>query len=152
MKYKLYYNGEPAIEYCRNNPEYKYDQLTNFISKNLAKDPSKPVQELVNEFFTTKHKGYIKYIIKMNVNGKAVKMNLNQLCDFMKMSYDAVLKDISRSRVDVRYASMSEEDRLVMILRKHVSEEIIQSLEIGCSEIKITKKLTLNPNNQKDKI
>lgn len=152
MRYKLYYNGKPAIEHCRNNPEYKYDQLTKYISKNLAKDSTRDVQELINEFFNMKHKGYIKYIIAMTVNGEIVKMNLNEFCGFMNLGYDAIIKDISRSRVDDRYASMTEEDRLIMILRKHISEDIIQGLIVGCSEIKKTKKLRLSSNNQKDKI
>lgn len=152
MRYKLYYNGEPAIEYCRNNPEYKYDQLTNFIAKNLAKDPTRNVQDLVNEFFTTKHKSYIKYIIAMNINNRVVKMNLIEFCDYMNISYNAIIKDISRSRVDDRFANMEEKERLIMILRKHISEDIIQSLEIGCAEIKKTKKLKLRTNDEKDKI
>ena len=149
MNYKLYYNGEPAIEYCRKHPEYKYDQLTNYIAKNLAKDPTMDVQELINNFFTTKHKSYVKYIIKINFDGKIVQMRLFEFCHYMKMSYDAIIKDISRARVDKRYSGMAEEEKLLMVLRKHLSEDIINSLEIGCPETKKTKKLKLT---KKDKI
>ena len=96
MKSKYFYNGMPAIEYCKKHPEFIYNNLTKYISVKLGEDPNRPVQEIIDEFFTKKHRMNIRYII----NG----MNLSRYCAMHNISYTSVSKAISRARKDSKYA------------------------------------------------
>lgn len=136
MKFKYYYNNEPAIEYCKKHPEYKYNQLTNYVSKKLKENPARSIQEIIDEFFNKPHRTYNKYII----NG----MNLIGACKEENVSYDAVSKDISRSKRDKRYSNMSEEEIVSMVLDKHLMGEI-EELVLDNS-----KKLTLKPKKDRN--
>ncbi|MBR2997585.1 MAG: hypothetical protein IKF37_00730 [Bacilli bacterium] len=134
MKYKYYYKGEPAIEYCKKHPEYKYNHLTKYISDEKAKNPSRDLQEIIDEFFETEHKTYFKIMI----NG----MNLRQTCFYMGISYDAVSKDLSRSRRN--NPNMDEMERVNMVLEKYMFNDVQEII------IEDPKKLVLKPNNENE--
>lgn len=135
MKSKYYYNGEPLVDYCKKHPEFRYDRLIKYISVKKKEDPSRDANDLINEFLNKEHKSYTRYII----NG----MNLRRYCSISNISYDAVTKDISRSRKDEKYKDMSEEEIINMILEKHIIGNNIEELELG-----IPKKLMLDPKKR----
>ena len=130
MKYKYYYKGEPAIEYCKKHPEYKYNHLTKYISEERIKNPIRDLQEIINEFFETDHKTYFK----IKING----MNLRQTCFYMGISYDAVSQDLSRSRRN--NPNMDEDERVNMIIEKYMFQTVQDII------IEEPKKLSLKPN------
>lgn len=134
MKSKYYINGEPLVDFCRNHPEYNYGHLIKYISVQLKKDSSRPVQELIEEYINKSHKTYTRYAI----NG----MCLYKYCDNMGISYDAVIKDISRSRKNKKHIGMAEEEFINSIVEKHIAKTTnIEKLVVGDS-----KKLVLKPN------
>ena len=135
MKSKYYYNGEPLIDFCKNNPGYKYNHITKYISVMLQKDPSRNPQDLIEEYMNKKHRSNTRYII----NG----MNLSKYCELNNISYDAVTKSISRAKKDPRYKDMDEDTIVDMILDKYLIEEL-EEVDFG-----IPKKLTLKPDEKK---
>ena len=137
MKPKYFYKNEPAIDYCKKHPEYKYNHLTKYISEETSKNPSRDTQEIIDEFFETNHKKYTRIMI----NG----MSLRQTCFYMGISYAAVLQELCRSRKEM--PKMAETERVNMVLEKFVYGDI-QELEID-----IPKELVLkldNKNKQKE--
>ena len=135
MKSKYFYNGIPAIEYCKKHPEFIYNNLTKYISVKLGEDPNRPVQEIIDEFFTKKHRMNIRYII----NG----MNLSRYCAMHNISYTSVSKAISRARKDSKYADMDEEELISMIIDKYISKDV---QELSFDE---PKKMILKPESGK---
>ena len=135
MKSKYFYNGMPAIEYCKKHPEFIYNNLTKYISVKLGEDPNRPVQEIIDEFFTKKHRMNIRYII----NG----MNLSRYCAMHNISYTSVSKAISRARKDSKYADMDEEELISMIIDKYISKDV---QELSFDE---PKKMILKPESGK---
>ena len=135
MKSKYYYNGEPAIDYCKKHPEFIYNHLTKYISVKLNENPNRPVQEIIDEFFNRKHRTNIKYI----VNG----MNLSRYCAMNNISYTSVSKAISRARKDPKYADIDEDELISMILEKYISKDM---QELSFDE---PKKMVLKPETKK---
>lgn len=134
MKSKYYYNGEPLIDFCKNNPGYKYNHITKYISVMLQKDPSRNPQDLIEEYINKKHRSNTKYII----NG----MNLSRYCELNDINYVALTKSISRAKKDSRYSDMDEDEIVNMILDKYINTEV-QELDFG-----EPKKLTLKKTNK----
>ena len=134
MKSKYYYNGEPLIDFCKNNPGYKYNHITKYISVMLQKDPSRNPQDLIEEYINKKHRSNTKYVI----NG----MNLSKYCELNDINYVALIKSISRAKKDSRYSDMDEDEIVNMILDKYISAEV-QELDFGEQ-----KKLTLKKTNK----
>ncbi len=137
MENKYFYNGEPLIEFCKRNPEYKYNHITKYISDKLKKDPTRSIDDIINEYMSKPHRSNIRYII----NG----MNLSKYCNLNNISYDAVIKSISRARKDIRYKDLSENEIIDMILDKYISDPDIEELDFG-----EPKKLELSLNNKKE--
>lgn len=137
MKYKYFYNGMPLIEYCKKNPKYRYNHITKYISVKLKEDPTRSVEDIIEEYFNKTHKTYSRYLI----NG----MSLKRYCECMNISYDAITKEISRARKDVRYKDMNDDVRTNMIIEKYLVGDEIEELVIADP-----KTLKLTPNNKKD--
>ena len=138
MKPKYFYGGESLIHYCKNNPQYKYNHVTKYISDNLRKDPTRPVDDIINEYMSDIRRTNTKYII----NG----MNLRNYCDTMNLNYDAVVKSISRAKKDPRYKGIDEDELVHMILEKYAcpkAEEIIfDNKETTGTKLKMNLKKT----------
>lgn len=134
MKNKYYYNGETLKDYCKKNPEYKYNHISKYISVKLKKDPSRTVEDIIKEYMSKSHRSNIRYII----NG----MNLSRYCELQNISYDAVTKSISRARKDPRYSGMDEDEIVNMILDKYIASDV-QELDFG-----EPKKLILRSNKK----
>ncbi len=138
MKPKHFYRGESLIDYCKKNPQYKYSNITKYISDKMKEDPTRPVEDIIEEVMTTKRKSYTKYII----NG----MNLRRYCDTMNLNYDAVVKSISRAKKDPRYKDIDEDELVHMILEKYAcpkAEEIIfDNKETTGAKLKMNLKKT----------
>lgn len=136
MKYKYYYNGEPAIVYCKKHPEFIYNHLTKYISVELKRNPNRDVNDIINEFFKIKHRSYTRYII----NG----MNLSKFCASNNLNYDAVTKSISRAKKDSRYEGMEENEIIDMVLDKYII-----GIEVNELDFKEPKKNILKPGKDK---
>jgi hypothetical protein len=135
-KYKYYYNGEPAVEYCKKHPEFKYNHLTRYVSVGLKKDPTKTEQELIDEFFNITHRKNNRYLI----NG----MSLKKACEVEKISYTAISKEISRAKKNKKYENMSEDEIINMILEKYMLGEDFQEIEVTKTNKLILRLDTLN--------
>ena len=135
MNYKYYYNGEPLVEYCKKNPKYKYNQITKYISIKHQEDPSRPISEIIEDYFNKHHRTNTRYII----NG----MNLSKYCKAMNISYFAIAKDINESKKNPKYNNMSEDEIIDMVLSKHIVGDV-QMLDFMNEE---PKKLSLRPDD-----
>ena len=116
MKPIHFYRGESLIDYCKKNPQYKYSNITKYISDKMKEDPTRPVEDIIEEVMTTKRKSYTKYII----NG----MNLRRYCEVNGISYDAVVQRISRAKRDEKYKDMDEEELIHMIIEKYTCPKV----------------------------
>ena len=112
MKSKYFYDGVPLVEYCKKHPEIKYGNLTKYISVELKKDSSRTAQELIEEFINKSHRKNNRYLL----NG----MSLLRFCELNNISYQAVSKEISRSKTSEKYAGMEEDERINTILDRYI--------------------------------
>jgi hypothetical protein len=133
--YKYFYKGEPAVEYCKKHPEFKYNHLTKYVSEGLKKDPSKTEQELIDEFFSKTHRKNNRYLI----NG----MTLRKACEIEHISYTALTKEISRAKKNKKYENMSEDEIINIILEKYFLGDDYEEIEVGKSNKLILRLDTL---------
>ena len=60
VQYKLWYHGIPLMIWCQMHTEYAYDTLVAVITAGQEADPTKSVDDILDEYFAKEHKSYIR--------------------------------------------------------------------------------------------
>ena len=58
--YKLMYHDMPLMIWCQIHTEYAYDTLVGVITSAQAVDPTRSVDDILDEYIAEEHKSYIR--------------------------------------------------------------------------------------------
>ena len=95
---KFFYRGEPLLSYCEKHPEYTYNSIIIAIARARKKDPSRSVDDILDEYFSKKMErcNLSKYMYKGET--------LRSYCEKKGYNYNTIISSIRRKLIDRRFA------------------------------------------------
>ncbi len=103
--YKLFYKGEPLIEYCQKNPYLNYDTIRSRIKQEEKINPnitSAEIDKLIENYVEEKYKGiYTYYYLGIPVK---------QYCEENNMNYKSVMAFIYRYKKKYKDSNLSNNE------------------------------------------
>lgn len=103
--YKLFFKGEPLIDYCHKNPDLNYDTIRLRINREKKTNPNltaREIDKIIENYIEEEHKGIYTYYY--------LGIPLKQYCEENSMNYKKVIMFIYRYKNKYKDYNLSNDE------------------------------------------
>ncbi len=108
---KYSYKGLTLYEFCKNNPELKYDTLRRYIYRQKLKNPDQTDEEIIQKYMDKLHKGIYRYYY--------VGIPLKQYCEENNVSYQNILSYIQYHKNEEKFSNLNDDEFIEAIMMQY---------------------------------